>query len=44
MIDPASGSLLGASDSRKDGLALGYWRKRGDWGERDPTEKRSNGD
>jgi gamma-glutamyltranspeptidase/glutathione hydrolase len=24
MIDPASGSLLGASDSRKDGLALGY--------------------
>ena len=24
MIDPATGSLLGASDSRKDGLALGY--------------------
>jgi gamma-glutamyltranspeptidase/glutathione hydrolase len=24
MIDPANGSLLGASDSRKDGLALGY--------------------
>ena len=24
MIDPASGTLLGASDSRKDGLALGY--------------------
>jgi gamma-glutamyltranspeptidase/glutathione hydrolase len=24
MIDPESGSLLGASDSRKDGLALGY--------------------
>jgi gamma-glutamyltranspeptidase / glutathione hydrolase len=24
MIDPASGALLGASDSRKDGLAIGY--------------------
>jgi len=24
MIDPATGALLGASDSRKDGLALGY--------------------
>jgi gamma-glutamyltranspeptidase / glutathione hydrolase len=24
MVDPASGTLLGASDSRKDGLALGY--------------------
>jgi len=24
MIDPGNGSLLGASDSRKDGLALGY--------------------
>jgi gamma-glutamyltranspeptidase/glutathione hydrolase len=24
MIDPATGTLLGASDSRKDGLALGY--------------------
>ena len=24
MIDPANGSLLGASDSRKDGLALGW--------------------
>jgi gamma-glutamyltranspeptidase/glutathione hydrolase len=24
MIDPATGGLLGASDSRKDGLALGY--------------------
>lgn len=24
MIDPVTGSLLGASDSRKDGLALGY--------------------
>jgi len=24
MIDPASGMLSGASDSRKDGLALGY--------------------
>jgi gamma-glutamyltranspeptidase / glutathione hydrolase len=24
MIDPTSGTLLGASDSRKDGLALGY--------------------
>jgi gamma-glutamyltranspeptidase/glutathione hydrolase len=24
MIDPATGSLLGASDSRKDGLALGW--------------------
>src|SRR5262245_7949834 len=24
MIDPASGTLMGASDSRKDGMALGY--------------------
>jgi gamma-glutamyltranspeptidase / glutathione hydrolase len=24
MVDPATGALLGASDSRKDGLALGY--------------------
>jgi gamma-glutamyltranspeptidase/glutathione hydrolase len=24
MIDPATGALLGASDSRKDGLAIGY--------------------
>ncbi len=24
MIDPATGTLLGASDSRKDGMALGY--------------------
>jgi gamma-glutamyltranspeptidase/glutathione hydrolase len=24
MIDPATGALLGASDRRKDGLALGY--------------------
>jgi len=24
MIDPATGTLLGASDSRKDGIALGY--------------------
>jgi gamma-glutamyltranspeptidase/glutathione hydrolase len=24
MIDPATGALLGGSDSRKDGLALGY--------------------
>jgi gamma-glutamyltranspeptidase/glutathione hydrolase len=24
MIDPTTGALLGASDSRKDGLALGY--------------------
>jgi gamma-glutamyltranspeptidase/glutathione hydrolase len=24
MVDPASGTLLGASDSRKDGMALGY--------------------
>jgi gamma-glutamyltranspeptidase/glutathione hydrolase len=24
MIDPTSGTLLGASDSRKDGLAIGY--------------------
>ena len=24
MIDPATGALSGASDSRKDGLALGY--------------------
>jgi gamma-glutamyltranspeptidase / glutathione hydrolase len=24
MVDPASGALLGASDKRKDGLALGY--------------------
>jgi gamma-glutamyltranspeptidase/glutathione hydrolase len=24
MIDPQSGTLMGASDSRKDGLALGY--------------------
>jgi gamma-glutamyltranspeptidase len=24
MIDPSTGALLGASDSRKDGLALGY--------------------
>lgn len=24
MVDPATGALLGASDSRKDGFALGY--------------------
>jgi gamma-glutamyltranspeptidase/glutathione hydrolase len=24
IIDPATGALLGASDSRKDGMALGY--------------------
>jgi len=24
MIDPASGTLMGASDPRKDGMALGY--------------------
>ena len=24
MLDPATGTLAGASDSRKDGLALGY--------------------
>jgi gamma-glutamyltranspeptidase/glutathione hydrolase len=24
MIDPASGTLMGASDQRKDGLAIGY--------------------
>jgi gamma-glutamyltranspeptidase/glutathione hydrolase len=24
MVDPASGALLGASDSRKDGMAMGY--------------------
>jgi gamma-glutamyltranspeptidase/glutathione hydrolase len=24
MIDPATGALLGGSDSRKDGMALGY--------------------
>jgi gamma-glutamyltranspeptidase/glutathione hydrolase len=24
MIDPSTGALLGASDSRKDGLAIGY--------------------
>jgi gamma-glutamyltranspeptidase/glutathione hydrolase len=24
MVDPATGALLGASDSRKDGVALGY--------------------
>jgi gamma-glutamyltranspeptidase/glutathione hydrolase len=24
MIDPSSGTLMGASDPRKDGMALGY--------------------
>jgi gamma-glutamyltranspeptidase/glutathione hydrolase len=24
MIDPVNGTLMGASDSRKDGLAIGY--------------------
>jgi gamma-glutamyltranspeptidase/glutathione hydrolase len=24
MVDPATGALLGASDARKDGIALGY--------------------
>ncbi len=24
MIDPVSGTLMGASDPRKDGLAIGY--------------------
>jgi len=26
MIDPSTGALSGASDPRKDGLALGYWQ------------------